>query len=98
LTYIDALGDAIRRVVPPELLPEGDTAPLFRLYAVLALAKGESAVLEDVHDAWAAWMAGQNPKHKSLKPLQELPPATRAADQPYLDAIRAVARERGIGR
>jgi hypothetical protein len=98
LTYIDALADAIRRHMPQDLVPDGDTAMLFRVYAVLALAKGERVVLEDVHDAWAAWMTGQNPRHPSLTPFSELPAEIRRSDQPYLDAIRAVARDRRLGR
>jgi len=98
LTYVDVLAEAIRRAVPPQALPDGDNAPLFRLYAVLAMAKGETVALEDVHDAWAAWMSEQNPNHQSLKPLADLPPEIQNADRPYLDAIRGVARERGIGR
>jgi hypothetical protein len=98
LTYVDELAEAIRRLIPSRLLPEGDTAALFRIYAVLASAKGDRVLLEDVHDAWAAWMSGQDPEHDSLKPLSELPAEVQRADQPYLDAIRAVARDRGIGR
>jgi hypothetical protein len=98
LSYVDDLADAIRREIPPQLLPEGDTASLFRMYAVLAMAKGEQVVLEDVHDAWAAWMSGEDPQHKSLKPLPELPAEVQRADVPYLDAIRTVARGRGAGR
>jgi hypothetical protein len=98
LSYVDELGEAIRRVVPSRLLPDGDTTALFRMYAVLAMAKGDRIVLEDVHDAWAAWMSAQDPKHESLKPLGELSGEVQRADQPYLDAIRAVARDRGLGR
>jgi hypothetical protein len=98
LNYVDELADAIRRVVPPRVLPDGDTSALFRIYAVLALAKGEGVVLEDVHNAWAAWMSAQTPDHRSLRPLAELPADVQRADQPYLDAIRAVARERNLGR
>lgn len=98
MSYVDELAEAIRRVVPSELLPDGDTTALFRTYAVLAMAKGEHVVLEDVHDAWAAWMSEQHPKHQSLKPLGELPAEVQRADQPYLDAIRTVARDRSIGR
>lgn len=98
MSYVDELAEAIRRLIPPQLLPEGDTAPLFRMYAVLALAKGEAVVLEDVHDAWAAWMSGQDREHQALRPLPELPAGVQRADQPYLDAIRAVARARGAGR
>ncbi len=68
------------------------------MYAVFAMAKGEGVVLEDVHDAWGAWMSEQNPDHRSLRPLAELPTEIQHADQPYLDASRTVARERGLGR
>jgi hypothetical protein len=98
LSYVDELAEAVRRAVPPGVLPDGDTSALFRLYAVLALAKGEGLELEDVHDAWAAWMSGRDPEHRSLKPLAELPVEVQRADEPYLEAIRAVARERGLGR
>jgi hypothetical protein len=43
-------------------------------------------------------MSGQDPAHQSLKPLSELPAEVQRADQPYLDAIQTVARERHIGR
>jgi hypothetical protein len=94
LSYVDELADEIRRRVPPELVPRGDTAPLFRTYAVLAMAKGEAVELEDVHNAWAAWMSGQDPTHRSLKPLSELSDEVQRADEPYLEAIRAVAQNR----
>jgi hypothetical protein len=98
LSYVEELAEAIRRAVPPDVLPDGDTSVLFRLYAVLALAKGEGVVLEDVHDAWSAWMTGRDPRHGSLRPLAELHADVRRSDEPYLDAIRAVARARGVGR
>lgn len=98
MSYLDELAEAIRREVPRELLPDGDTAVLFRIYAVLAMAKGDRVGLEDVHDAWAAWMSEQDPEHQSLRPLGELLPDVQRTDQPYVDAIRVVARGRGIGR
>lgn len=98
MSYVDDLAEAICRSVPPDCLPEGDATMLFRMYAVLAMAKGGGVLLEDVHDAWAAWMSERNPQHQSLKPLAELPPEVQHADQPFLDAIRAVALNRGIGR
>jgi hypothetical protein len=98
LNYLDELGEEIRRLIPPALLPSGDTAILFRIYGVLALAKGERVVMEDVHDAWAAWMSAQDPSHRSLRPLAELPTEVQDSDQPYVDAIRTVAREHNVGR
>ena len=97
MTYIDEVADEIRREVPPQLIPDGDTVDLFRLYAVLALAKGEDVVLEDVHDAWSAWMSARDPNHRSLKRLHELDRDVRRSDEPYLQAIRAAARARQLG-
>lgn len=98
MTYIDDIAAAISRAVPAQALPEADTAELFRIYAVLALAKGRQTGLEDVHDAWSAWMSGLDPDHRSLRPLAELEPDVQAGDRPYVEAIRRVAEERGLGR
>jgi hypothetical protein len=98
MSYVDEIAWAIRCLVPPAVIPDGDTTVLFRIYAVLALARGERVLLEDVHDAWAAWMSGRDPEHRSLKPFGVLAPEVHESDRPYLDAIRAVARERRLGR
>lgn len=90
--YLDELAEAIRQAVPPEALPDGDTLPLFRLYAVLVLAKGEHVTRADVHNAWVAWMAGQDGDHDSLVPFKSLDADTQAEDSPYVVAIRTVAR------
>ena len=94
MSYIDDLADAIRAGVAPDLIPDGNVDQLFRIYAVLALSKGDRVAIEDVHDAWSAWMAGQDPAHPSLRPLNELPSGMRESDRPFLEAIRAVARQR----
>jgi hypothetical protein len=96
LSYVDEVAQAIRARVASGSLPDADTAALFRLYAVLAFAKGQAVTLEDVHDAWAAWMSGRDPQHPSLKPFDELSAEVQGADAPYRDAIHAVARERGL--
>ncbi len=80
----------------PELLPEGDTTALFRLYAVLALAKGQRVAAQDVHNAWVAWMSERDPDHRSIRPFSELDEATRHSDAPFLIAIRDVAAERQV--
>lgn len=89
--YLDALAEAIRQAVPQEALPDGNTSSLFRTYAVLLLAKGENVSRADVHNAWVAWMAEQDPDHESLVPFSDLDPDTQAEDSPYVVAIRAVA-------
>ncbi len=91
MTYLDELATEIKRRVPAELLPDDDTQSLFRLYALLILAKGSSVSAADVHNAWAAWMQERNPKHRSIKPFEALDADTQASDQPFVEAIRAVA-------
>lgn len=91
MTYLDRLAHEIELKVPPELMPAEDVRPLFRLYAVLALAKGPEVSARDVHDAWSAWTLGRDPEHTSIKPFEELDHETQAADLPFVAAIRAVA-------
>jgi hypothetical protein len=98
VSYIDDLAGEVREHVAPELVPSGNVEVLFRIYAVLALAKGSDVELEDVHDAWSAWMVGRDPGHRSLRPLAELPLEVREADRPFLEAIHIVACARGLGR
>lgn len=77
--------------MPADQLPDGDTAPLFRLYAVLVLAKGSATTAEDVHSAWSAWMAGVDPAHKSIVPFANLPPDVRREDDVFVRAIHAAS-------
>lgn len=94
MTYLDLAAEEIRRHVPEKLLPDGDTELLFRLYAVLLLAKGADVTTADVHNAWSAWMQMSHPDHQSLRSFEELDPETQAADEPYAEAIRAASRAR----
>jgi hypothetical protein len=98
MSYLDDVATAIRGHVPADALPSGDLDALFRLYAVLALAKGDAVSAEDVHNAWAAWMQGGDADHDSLRPFEDLEAETRAADDPYVEAIRAAARELASAR
>lgn len=97
-SYLDDVATTIRAHVPADALPSGDLDALFRLYAVLVLAKGETVTAEDVHNAWAAWMQESDVEHDSLRPFDELDTATQAADDPYVDAIRAAARDLALAR
>jgi hypothetical protein len=92
LNYLDELGAQIRDRVPKSDLPDEETSDLFRLYAVLLLAKGQDVTSKDVHNAWVAWMTARNPDHESLRPFEELSYDVAADDEPYLNAIRLVAR------
>jgi hypothetical protein len=76
MTYLDDLAAQIEDEVPAEMLPGDDTRLLFRLYALLALAKGSAVTPSDVHNAWAVWMQETDPDHHAVKPYSELDAAT----------------------
>lgn len=93
MSYIQVLADRIRSEIAPELVPEGDVDALFLLYAVLAKVKGSDVSLEDVHDAWSAWMTLRSERHEAVVPFSQLDQATQEEDRPFQEAIlRAVAR------
>ncbi len=91
MSYLDELAAQIEREVPAEMLPDHDTTLLFRLYALLLLAKGAAVTAPDVHNAWAIWMQESDPGHHAIKPFEELDPAAQASDKPFVAAIKWVA-------
>lgn len=91
--YISELAEAICAAVPEDHRPRsGDDLRLFRLYAVLARAKGVAVTAEDVHDAWSAWMGDRQSAHPALVPYAQLNPEQQRQDVPFLQAIAAVAK------
>lgn len=88
--------DDIARLIATEAADQfsGEARTLYRIYAVLCLAKGADTTAEDVHDAWSAWMAGLTPDHRSLIPFSDLTAIVAELDELYRDAIHAVARAR----
>ena len=92
MNYLDAIADKIRAAVPAHDLPHDDTSDLFRMYALLLLAKGEDVDATDVHNAWVAWMAGHDAAHESLMPFEALSDDVASEDEPYVKAIQVVAR------
>jgi hypothetical protein len=94
MNYLSTLADKIRAEVPDNLLPDEDSELLFLMYAVLLLSKGADVTREDVHNAWAAWMTHIGKRHESLVPFADLPSATKDEDDPFVQAIRKVARHR----
>jgi hypothetical protein len=90
--YLDALAERIRSEVPASDLPDEDTDSLFRLYAVLLLAKGQEVTCDDVHNAWVAWMLDRRRDHDALVPFAELPVEVADSDAPFVAAIHSVAR------
>ena len=88
MNYIDDIAKEIGK----ECVMEGpEYYQLARIYAVLALSKGQDVTRKDVHDAWSAWMADRDPRHKSLIPFYQLSDHVKAMDQSYVDAIHKVA-------
>jgi hypothetical protein len=75
-------------------IPVGDTTQLFRIYALLALSRGESVTLEDVHNAWAVWMLEQNTSHEALVPFAQLDSETAEEDRPFVRAIHQALHDR----
>lgn len=88
--YLDTIAAEIQRRSEGTPIHDSDLG-LYRIYAVLALAKGLETTNEDVHNAWAAWTAAAAPAHRSLVPYDRLPPQVQALDTPYTLAIRQVA-------
>lgn len=92
MNYLDDLADKIRAAVEPRDLPHDDTRDLFRMYALLLLAKGAAVDEADVHNAWVAWMASRDSSHEALLPYDELADVVAGQDRPYVEAIRLVAK------
>jgi hypothetical protein len=88
--YLTELAAAIRARVGECAVPPGDADALFRVYAALALAKGDRVDGKDVHNAWVAWISAADPNHESAVPYEQLSAATRKQDEPFVLAIRAV--------
>ena len=91
MSYLDEIAAQVRAASPQSSIPEEDAAALFRLYAVLALVKGADTGAADVHDVWAAWKAERDPADPDIRPFEELDSRTQEADEPFAEAIRAVA-------
>lgn len=91
LNYLDNIAMQIRERVSASDLPDEDVRGLFRMYAVLLLAKGTAVTTEDVHNAWAAWMSEKDPAHEAIVPFSRLPKCVALDDLPYAEAIRITA-------
>ena len=59
-SYLDKIALEVRQVSDPDAAASDEDLSLYRIYAVLLLAKGEDVTAEDVHDAWAAWASRGN--------------------------------------
>lgn len=92
MTYLHELAVQIRAEVADDLVPLASDS-LFLVYAVLLRAKAEQVTAEDVHDAWVAWMIGRGEQHDSMVPFPDLPPEVKSEDLPFVEAIKAVARQ-----
>lgn len=93
MSYLDLIAGRIAAEAHEPAL-DAERRPLFLMYAVLALTRGADVSREDVHHAWVAWMALQgHDDHPSMVPFNDLPESVKAEDEPYVKAIRQVARE-----
>jgi hypothetical protein len=92
LSYLDKIAAEIQHMAEPGIVPSGRDLSLYRIYAVLLLAKGHQVTLEDVHNAWAAWASESETESRNLVPFKELSAHTQTKDEPYMNAIHEVAR------
>lgn len=60
---------------------------LYRIYAVLCLAKAPYVTNEDVHNAWVAWKLGHDPTHRSAIPYHDLYEEIQELDTKFANAI-----------
>ena len=106
MNYIDQIAERIYKetcetlpaLEPGQKLISDQDIGLYRIYAVLCLAKGTDTCSADVHDAWSAWRAASVPDHKSLIPFDQLSRSVQAQDHEYVNAIHAVAKTITKGR
>lgn len=90
MNYIDQIAHAVYERVPAKNLPDDSTFGLFRIYAVLLLAKGDKVDARDVHNAWVAWNNSFNSQHESSVPFEQLSETVAAEDLPFVQAIHEV--------
>lgn len=91
MNYLDRLAAEIQRAADPESTPPDEDLPLYRLYAVLMLAKGDQVDAEDVHNAWVAWASDHDTNSRHLIPFKELSLSVQRKDDQFVNAIREVA-------
>lgn len=89
--YLDRIAAEIRRFAHPGADFSGEELALYRVYAVLLLAKGAAVTAEDVHNAWVAWALEHSPESRHLIPFKELSLGVQEKDERYVDAIRQAA-------
>lgn len=97
MNYLDKIAVEIQRTADPDSMPPDEDLPLYRLYAVLLLVKGQDVTPEDVHNAWAAWASDHEPESRNLLPFKELSLSVQRKDEAYVGAIREVSARLKIG-
>ena len=91
-SYLDEIAAELRLITDAGAAKSDKDLLLYRVYAVLLLAKGEDVVAEDVHNAWAVWACENEPDSKDLIPFRALSPSVQSKDRLYVEAIHQVAR------
>lgn len=90
-SYLDKIAIELRHNADPKAAQSNEDLPLYRIYAVLLLAKGKAVVAEDVHNAWVAWASEYNSGSRNLVPFKELPLEVQLKDQPFVKIIHQIA-------
>lgn len=91
MNYLLTIAEEISQELDPSLIPPEDAEKLMVLYALLCISIGGAVSRRNVHDAWNAWMLQRGADHPAMIPFELLPEGVQSADQPFVDAIRAVS-------
>lgn len=93
-SYLDPIVRDIHGALYVHMPLPVEKLPLYRLYAVLLLVKGEGVTCEDVYHAWAFWESVARPSFHALEPFNALRPEIQQLSERYARAIRLVAAAR----
>lgn len=96
--YLDKIAIDISKSADSDAIMSDEDLPLYRIYAVLLLAKGQDVTAEDVHNAWAAWACVYEPDSQNIIPFKELSHRVQQKDKLYVDTIHKVSKRMHIDR
>lgn len=93
LDYVMNYIEDVYQLLDEELqLKSTEYEGLLETYGLLVLTVGEKCTNAHIHDAWSVWQNRTSPNHRSLKPFKDLSKHVQSLDEPYMLAVRRVAK------